>query len=92
MWDSNLIVIPERWSGDSCLTAWSGKHHVYTNNTCVTPATSAPVYFDSSPSGATCEADYTNASQAPLLPFFARNTYYTYNGTTQRKCKKKRYC
>ena len=84
-WDSNLIVFPGRWSGDACLTCWSGGGHVYTNNTCITQDDS-PNYYDSSPAGASCMANYSDPTQVPLLPYFARNTYSTPSGSFQGGC------
>ncbi len=86
VWDSNLIVFPGRWSGDSCLTCWSGGGHVFTNNTCYTPQSDAPTYYDSSPDGSHCVANYSDPAQRALLPFFARNTYGTYSGVLQGGC------
>ena len=49
---SNLIVAPERWSGDTCLCAWAGRLHVYSNNTCVRVSDDSPMYYDASVGGA----------------------------------------
>ncbi len=87
MWDSNVIVFPGRWSGDPCLTCWSGGGHVFTNNTCYTPQSDSPNYFDSSPAGASCIANYSDPAQRPLLPFFANNTYGTYSGGFSAGCQ-----
>ncbi len=86
VWDGNLIIFPGRWSGDGCLTCWSGGGHVFTNNTCYTPGSDSPNYFDSSPAGETCWANYSNATQAALLPFFARNFYGTETGELRTGC------
>ena len=86
VWDSNLIVVPERWAGDSCICAWRGAAHTFTNNTCITPTSGSPNYFDSSPSGASCIANYSAADSAPFLPSFARNTYVTYQGGFSEGC------
>jgi len=86
VWDSNLIVFPNRWSGDSCLTAWRGTGHVFTNNTCWIPSSDSPNYFDASPAGSSCVANYSDPSIAPFLPFFARNTYGTYSGEMRLGC------
>lgn len=87
VWDSNLLVFPGRWSGDSCLTCWSGGGHVFTNNTCYTPQSDSPTYFDSSPAGASCVANYSDPAQVPLLPYFARNTYGTATGAFSVGCQ-----
>ena len=86
VWDSNLFLIPERWSGDSCLTAWRGANHVFTNNTCVTPGTGSPNYFDSSASGDKCIANYSDPASSAFLPTFARNKYVTYQGKMEEGC------
>lgn len=86
VWDSNLIVIPERWAGDPCITAWRGSGHVFTNNTCITPTSGSPNYFDSSLSGSTCIANYSSPESADFLPNFARNSYTTFNGQFAEGC------
>lgn len=86
VWNGNLLVIPERWAGDPCICAWSGTGHTFTNNTCITPTTSSPNYFDSSASGATCQANYSSPQSAPLLPQFAGNRYVTLNGKFEEGC------
>ncbi len=86
VWDSNLIVVPERWAGDPCICAWRGTAHVFTNNTCITPTSGGPNYFDSSASGDKCIANYTSADSAPFLPVFARNSYVTYKGQFAEGC------
>jgi len=80
VWDSNLIVFPGRWSHDPCLTAWRGANEVYSNNTCITPDTDQPVYFDASLSGSTCIFNYSDPDIAKYLPHTHSNTYHTPTG------------
>jgi len=86
VWDSNLIIFPGRWSGDPCLCAWGGQKHVFTNNSCVV-SSDFPLSLDSSVEGDVCEMNYTDAAQAPFLPFLARNKYYTQSGAYQNGCQ-----
>lgn len=73
MWDSNLVIFPDRWSGDPCLCAWGGEGHVYSNNTCVTTS-DYPHSFDSDVGGATCAVNYSDPVAAPFLPTTRLNT------------------
>ena len=73
VWDSNLIVFPDRWSGDPCLCAWGGRGHVYSNNTCVV-SSDYPQSFDASVGGDTCVVNYTDPVGAPYLPTTRLNT------------------
>lgn len=77
VWQSNLIVVPERWAGDPCICAWRGTGHAFTNNTCITPTSGSPAYFDSSASGDRCVANFSAPDSAPFLPTFAGNLYVT---------------
>jgi hypothetical protein len=85
VWDSNLVIFPDRWSGDPCLCAWGGEGHVYSNNTCIT-MNDSPQGFDSSVSGNTCSVNYTDPSAAPFLPTAHLNTYHTPDGTFFEGC------
>ena len=86
MWDSNLILLPGRWSGDPCLCAWGGQHHVFTNNTCVVTGTDAPLSLDSDVGGSTCVLNYSDPRSAAFLPALARNTYHTATGAFSVGC------
>ena len=86
VWDGNLFVAPNRWSGDPCLNAWRGANHVFTNNTCLMPTSGSPNYFDSTPSGASCAANYSDPAERPFLPTFANNKYITYKGQFTEGC------
>jgi len=85
VWDSNLIVMPGRWSGDPCLCQWGGLGHVFSNNTCVTD-TDFPLALDASVEGDTCIVDYANATTAPLLATLRANTYHTATGGYENGC------
>ena len=78
-------MFPDRWSGDACLTAWGGQHHVYVNNTCIT-SSGYPQAFDSDVGGATCVFDPSNATSAAFLPATGGNTYATPDGTFLTGC------
>ena len=85
VWDSNLIVAPERWSGDTCLCAWAGRLHVYSNNTCVRVSDDSPMYYDASVGGAECALDFSNATLAEWVPELHSNTYHTASGALTRR-------
>ena len=86
VWDSNLIVAPERWSGDTCLCAWAGRLHVYSNNTCVRVSDDSPMYYDASVGGAECALDFSNATLAEWVPELHSNTYHTASGALTVGC------
>ena len=86
VWDSNLIVMPGRWSGDPCLCQWGGAGHVYSNNTCVTD-NDFPLALDASIEGNVCSVDYSNATTAPLLATLRGNTYHTQSGAYNNGCE-----
>jgi hypothetical protein len=84
-WDSNLVVFPDRWAGDTCLTQWGGQEHVYSNNTCITSSDN-PQFYTASVLGDLCLFDYTNATVAPFLTSTHGNTYHTRTGAFSQGC------
>jgi hypothetical protein len=85
IWQSNIIVFPDRWSGDACLTQWGGEHHVFSNNTCVVQS-DFPLALDSSIEGNTCAVNYTDPAAAPFLASLRENTYHTASGGYENGC------
>lgn len=85
-WLGNLVVFPDRWSGDACLTAWGGEEHVYENNTCVT-TNGFPQAFDADVEGNNCVFNYSDAVTAPFLPATRNNVYATPDGSFQTGCQ-----
>ena len=84
-WVGNLIVFPERWSGDACLTQWGGVEHVYSGNTCVR-SDHFPLALDSSVEGDQCLFNYSDPVSSPFLPLLHDNVYSTPDGDYSTGC------
>ena len=84
-WVGNMILFPDRWSGDACLTQWGGVDHVYSENYCVT-SSHFPMALDSSVEGDTCSMNYTDPVSAPFLPTLHDNVYSTPDGAFSTGC------
>ena len=83
-WLDNLILFPERWSGDPCAQLWGGENHFFENNTCVTN-TSWPLGLDGTAKGFKCRIDWTDKDNEMRVARTEQNTYYM-TGTWSLSC------
>ena len=74
-WLRNLIIFPERWSGDPCAQLWGGEMHFFVNNTCVTNS-SEPLGLDGTSKGFKCRIDWQDGDNLKRVAYAASNTYF----------------
>ena len=78
IWFRNLIVHPERWSGDPCAMIWAGKNHYFENNTCILAPGSRtePIGLDGATKSFDCKIDWNDPENLTFVGRTANNTYF----------------
>jgi hypothetical protein len=95
-WVSNLILFPDKWSGNPCAQlwghVWGGESHYYAHNECILGgmkgAYPEPVGLDGTREGAGCKVDFKSESNMKLLGKLSHNTYWTQDGKWGFTCGK----
>jgi hypothetical protein len=89
-WVSNLILFPDRWSGNPCAQLWGGESHYFVGNECIVGnATNDPLGLDGTREGSACLIDFSNVSNMDLLGHTHANAYYTQDGRWSFGCASK---
>jgi hypothetical protein len=83
-WVGNLILFPDKWSGNPCCQLWGGENHVYHHNECILGSVNSsfpePVGLDGTREGLHCKVDFKNESNLALLGKLSDNLYWTQDG------------
>lgn len=79
-WVGNLILFPDRWSGDPCAQIWGGESHWYVSNECVMGKSGDALGLDGTRKGFHCMIDFSDPGNAALVGNTHSNIYYTHGG------------
>ena len=83
-WLRNLIIFPERWSGDPCAQLWGGESHYFVDNTCITNS-SQPIGLDGTIKGFQCKILWNDPENLKRVAHTERNVYFM-NGQWSLSC------